>query len=194
MTRSFASGAREARGSRQGRDHLAGLCNRRAEPSARPCQASASYELPAQQPPAWYSTARRAQVVRRDSGYAAVLDQGEIALGATYPTVEWVLKQRMFSLEDALARHASVDPSELRGVLAQLIVAGVIVETEMRSDTPLGRRPHPHQVLAHDVEPDPALPPHRFAFQRGDLIELVDLHPLMLVRDRLSTNVIATKR
>jgi ribosomal protein L16 Arg81 hydroxylase len=94
--------------------------------------APAGYELPAQQPPAWYSIARRAQVVRRDSGYAAVLDQGEIALGATYPTIEWILKQRMFSLGDALARNSSVDPAELRGVLEQLIAAGVIVETEMR--------------------------------------------------------------
>ena len=96
--------------------------------------APADYELPAQQPPAWYSVARRAQVVRRDSGYAAVFDQGEIALGATHPTVEWMLKQRLFSLGDALARNSSVDPAELRAVFKQLIAAGVIVETEMRSD------------------------------------------------------------
>ena len=97
-------------------------------------QRARGYDLPAQQPPAWYSIARRAQVVRRDSGYAAVFDRGEIALGATYPTVEWILKQRMFSLGDALARQSSVDPAELRAVLQQLIAAGVIVETEMRSD------------------------------------------------------------
>ena len=72
--------------------------------------------------------------MRRDSGFAVVLDRGEIALGATYPTVEWILKQRMFSLGDALARHSGVDPAELRAVLPQLIAAGVIVETEMRSD------------------------------------------------------------
>jgi bifunctional lysine-specific demethylase and histidyl-hydroxylase NO66 len=94
----------------------------------------AGYDLPAQQPPAWYSVAHRAQVVRRDSGYAAVFDRGEIALGATYPTVEWLLRQRMFSLGDALARHSSVDPAELRAVLAKLIAAGVLVETEMRTD------------------------------------------------------------
>ena len=93
-----------------------------------------SYDLPTQQPPAWYSIARRAQVIRRDSGYAVVLDRGEIALGATHPTVEWILKQRMFSLGDALARNSSVDPTELRAVLARLIAAGVLVETEMRSD------------------------------------------------------------
>jgi len=94
----------------------------------------AGYDFPAQQPPAWYSVAHRAQVVRRDSGYAAVFDRGEIALGATYPTVEWLLRQRMFSLGDALARHSSVDPAELRAVLARLIAAGVLVETEMRTD------------------------------------------------------------
>jgi lysine-specific demethylase/histidyl-hydroxylase NO66 len=96
--------------------------------------AKADYELPAQLPPAWYSIAHRAQVVRRDTGYVAVTDRGEIALGATHPTIEWILKQRLFSLGDALARHVSVDPAELRAVLAQLIAAGVIVETEMRSE------------------------------------------------------------
>ncbi len=43
--------------------------------------APADYQLPAQQPPAWYSLARRAQVVRRDTGYAAVLDQGRDRTG-----------------------------------------------------------------------------------------------------------------
>jgi ribosomal protein L16 Arg81 hydroxylase len=100
--------------------------------------ALAHYELPAKVPPVWYSIARRAQAVRRDSGYVVVTDQGEIAIGATYPTVEWILKQRLFSLGDALAHHASTDPAELRGVLAQLIAAGVIVQTQMHSDAPQG--------------------------------------------------------
>jgi len=92
------------------------------------------YELPTQVAPTWYSVAKRAQVVRRDSGYVAITDQGEIALGATHPTVEWMVRQRLFSLGDALARHASTDPAELRSVLAQLLAAGVIVETEMKSE------------------------------------------------------------
>jgi Uncharacterized conserved protein len=96
--------------------------------------AHADYELPVQVQPTWYSIARRAQVVRRDSGYVAVTDQAEIALGATHPTVEWILRQRLFSLGDALARHVSTDPAELRSVLAQLIAAGVVVETEMKSE------------------------------------------------------------
>lgn len=96
--------------------------------------AAADYELPTQTQATWYAIASRARVARRDSGYFAVTDRGEIALGATHPTVEWILKQRFFSLEDALARNASVDPTELRSVLAQLLAAGVIVETEMRSD------------------------------------------------------------
>ncbi|HEY6644739.1 cupin domain-containing protein [Povalibacter sp.] len=95
--------------------------------------ASADYGLPVQPSPVWYSIARRAQVVRRDSGYVAVFEEGEIDLGATHPTVEWILKQRLFSLGDALARNTSVDPAELRGVLAQLIAASVIVETKMRA-------------------------------------------------------------
>ena len=96
--------------------------------------------------PAIYDLARtacrrpgtRSRAVRRSSGATAAtspsLDGGEIALGATYPTVEWILKQRMFSLDDALARYSSVDPAELRAVLAKLIAAGVLVETEMRTD------------------------------------------------------------
>jgi bifunctional lysine-specific demethylase and histidyl-hydroxylase NO66 len=92
----------------------------------------AEYDLPEQQPPSWYSIARRAQVVRRDDGFAAVFDGGQVALGATHPTVEWLLQQRMFSLGDALARNSSIDPSELSVVLQQLVAAGVVVETELR--------------------------------------------------------------
>ncbi|HEY4366445.1 MAG TPA: cupin domain-containing protein [Steroidobacteraceae bacterium] len=93
---------------------------------------SPDYELPARTQPSWYSLARKARVVRRDQGFAAIFDGGEIALGAVYPSVEWILQQRMFSLQDALARHCGVDQAELRRVLEQLVRAGVIVETEMR--------------------------------------------------------------
>ena len=92
----------------------------------------ANYELPAQQPPAWYSVALRAQVVRRDQGFAVVFEGGEIPVGAAYPTVEWILKQRMFSVDDALARQAGVDRAALKVDLERLAKAGVIVETEMR--------------------------------------------------------------
>jgi ribosomal protein L16 Arg81 hydroxylase len=93
---------------------------------------AADYELPAQSKTTWYSVARRVQVVRRDRGFAVVFDGGEIALGADYPTVEWMLKQRLFSLEDAIARQPGLDRQELRRDLEQLARAGVIVETEMR--------------------------------------------------------------
>jgi hypothetical protein len=96
--------------------------------------AHAEYELPAQSAATWYSIAARAQVVRRDRGYVAVTDRGEIELGATHATVEWIVKQRFFSLQDALARHARMDTAELRNVLARLVAAGVIVETEMQSE------------------------------------------------------------
>jgi len=95
-------------------------------------RAPADYELPAQAPPAWYSVARRAQVVRRDQGFAVVYDGGELAVGATYPTVEWILKQRMFSLDDALARQPDIERAALKNDLERLARAGVIVETEMR--------------------------------------------------------------
>jgi ribosomal protein L16 Arg81 hydroxylase len=93
---------------------------------------TADYDLPAQRPPAWYSVARKAQVVRRDKGFAVVFEGGEIPVGATYPTVEWILKQRMFSVDDALARQSGVDRAALIEDLERLAQAGVIVETEMR--------------------------------------------------------------
>jgi hypothetical protein len=92
----------------------------------------ADYELPSQRSPAWYSVARRAQVVRRDQGFAVAFEGGEIPVGATYPTVEWILKQRMFSVDDALARQPGGDRAALVADLERLANAGVIVETEMR--------------------------------------------------------------
>jgi hypothetical protein len=95
-------------------------------------RATVDYGLPAQAPVAWYSVARRAQLVRRDQGFFVVYDGGEIALGATNPTVQWILQQKLFSLEDAIARQSSVDRQELRRDLERLIAAGIIVATEMR--------------------------------------------------------------
>lgn len=92
----------------------------------------ADYALPARRPPAWYSVARRAQVLRRDAGYAVAFEGGEIAVGATWPTVEWLLKQRMFSVDDALARQPGVDRAALVADLERLEKAGLLVATEMR--------------------------------------------------------------
>jgi bifunctional lysine-specific demethylase and histidyl-hydroxylase NO66 len=95
-------------------------------------RAPADYGLPARRPPAWYSVAKRAQVVRRDAGFAVAFDGGEIPVGATYPTLEWALKQKMFSVDDALARQPGVDGEGLSTDLVRLEQAGVIVATEMR--------------------------------------------------------------
>jgi bifunctional lysine-specific demethylase and histidyl-hydroxylase NO66 len=95
-------------------------------------RAAADYELPAQAQPSWYSVARPAKVVRRDRGFAVVFDGGEIGLGATYPTVEWILQQRLFSLDDAAARQPGIDRSELRRDLDRLLKAGIVVATEMQ--------------------------------------------------------------
>lgn len=92
----------------------------------------ADYGLPAQAQTLWYSVARRAQVVRRDQGFAVVFDGGEFAIGAAYPTVEWMLKQRVFSVADAATRQPNVDRNALQEDLERLVSAGVIVETEMR--------------------------------------------------------------
>jgi lysine-specific demethylase/histidyl-hydroxylase NO66 len=92
----------------------------------------AGYGLPARHPPAWYSVARRTQLLRRDAGFAVAFEGGEIPVGATYPTVEWLLKQRMFSVDDALARQPGVDRAALAADLERLEKAGILVATEMK--------------------------------------------------------------
>ncbi len=92
----------------------------------------ADYGLPARQPPAWYSVARRAQVVRRDAGFVVTWDGAEIPVGATYPTLEWALKQRMFSVADALTRQPGADRAALLADIERLERAGILVVTEMR--------------------------------------------------------------
>lgn len=92
----------------------------------------AAFGLPERHPPAWFSVARRAQVTRRDAGFAVTFEGGEIPVGATYPTVEWLLKQRMFSVDDALARQPGIDRAALAADLERLEKAGILVATEMR--------------------------------------------------------------
>ena len=92
----------------------------------------AAYDLPAQRAPAWYSVARPARLLRRDAGFAVAFEGGEIPVGATYPTVEWLLKQRLFSVDDALARQPGADRDALAADLERLETAGVIARTEMR--------------------------------------------------------------
>jgi lysine-specific demethylase/histidyl-hydroxylase NO66 len=96
---------------------------------ARP---AADYGLPERRPPAWYSVARRAQVLRRDGGFSVAFEGGEIPVGANYPTLEWALKQKMFSVDDALARQAGGDRSALLADIERLERAGILVATEMR--------------------------------------------------------------
>ena len=80
-------------------------------------------------------------------------------------------------------RHAGQGTAlpEVIGPLAQLRAAARRLATRFRDR--LARRPHPEQVLAHDVEPHPALRIHAQSLDRGDLVQLVDLHPLVLVGD-----------
>ena len=92
----------------------------------------ADYGLPAQAQATWYSVTRRAHVARRDSGFAVVFDGGEIPVGASFPTIEWMLRQRLFSLDDAAARQASVDRAELQRDIERLERAGIVALTEMK--------------------------------------------------------------
>lgn len=89
------------------------------------------YALPRRAPQAWYTVAGKAQFVRRDHGFAVILETGEIPVGALHPTVEWLLQQRRFSFAEAAARQPYVPAAELEGVLQRLVAAGVLIETEM---------------------------------------------------------------
>ena len=70
---------------------------------------------------------------------------------------------------------------EVIGPLAQLRAAAR--RPAHRARGRLARRPHPEQVLAHDVEPHAALGIHAQALDCSDFVQLVDLHPLVLVGD-----------
>ena len=83
-------------------------------------------------PPGIPSRAGLSVTAHAITGFAVAFEGGEIAVGATYPTVEWILKQRMFSVDDALARQPGADRAALASDLDRLERAGVIVATEMR--------------------------------------------------------------
>jgi hypothetical protein len=91
----------------------------------------ATYKLPAQGAPTWYTLARPAQVVRRDQGFSLVFEGGEIGLGALYPTAEWMVQQKRFSVEEAAVRQAGAPRAELFALLGRLVDAGVLQQTEM---------------------------------------------------------------
>jgi hypothetical protein len=71
-------------------------------------------------------------VLRRDSGYAVAHESGEIPVGATWPTLEWALRQKMFSMDDALARQPGGDREALLADIARLEQAGILVATQLR--------------------------------------------------------------
>ena len=127
------------------RDRLAGLADRVKAVMTSPAfaidvlnhqrdlaRSPADYRLPELARATWFSVTRRAHVARRDGGFAVVFDGGELAVGATFPTIEWMLRQRLFSLEDAAVRQASVDRRELERDIERLQQAGILALTEMK--------------------------------------------------------------
>jgi ribosomal protein L16 Arg81 hydroxylase len=92
----------------------------------------AGFDLPRQKRPQFFTPVRRAAVLPRGEGYVAVAEGAEIPLGATYPAIAWLLQQRMFSLDDLMARYPFVDEAELRPVLQAMVKTGVLAETDMR--------------------------------------------------------------
>lgn len=95
--------------------------------------ASPGYDLPAQTAPVWFVVARPGRVVRRDTGFSAVHEGGEIALGSAYPLAEWMLQQARFSRHEALARQPGLPEADAQDLLERLTAAGVLAQTEMVS-------------------------------------------------------------
>lgn len=93
---------------------------------------AAGFDLPARQRAQYFSTAKRGEIHRRPDGFSVQIDGRHIEIGATYPAVGWLLQQRLFSVDDLLARFPFVDDGELRSVLQQLQAAGAIAEADMR--------------------------------------------------------------
>ncbi len=92
---------------------------------------SPDYDLPHRKQPAWFSVIAGGQLVRRPEGVFLLLEGRELSLGALYPTAEWLLQQRRFSLEDAAARQPRTPHAELQALLKRLLEAGVIAEATM---------------------------------------------------------------
>jgi ribosomal protein L16 Arg81 hydroxylase len=90
------------------------------------------FDLPNRQRPQYYSPVKRAHVIQRLDGYTLATEQGEISIGATYPAVEWLLQQRMFSLDDLVARYPFLDEAALQSLLQTLAEVGVVNAVEVR--------------------------------------------------------------
>lgn len=90
-----------------------------------------AYHLPKRDAPVWFTVVTRASLIRRDGGVVLVLNGREVALGSLYPTVEWILQQRRFSLQEAAIQQPRTPPTELHALIKQLIELGVLAETKM---------------------------------------------------------------
>ncbi|MEK8032813.1 cupin domain-containing protein [Ideonella sp. DXS29W] len=90
------------------------------------------FELPSRQRAQYFSTAKRGDIIRRTDGFGVEIDGKHVEVGATYPAVAWLLQQRLFSMEDLLARFPFVDEAEMHAVLQQLLAVDAIVVADMR--------------------------------------------------------------
>lgn len=92
----------------------------------------AGFDLPNQKRPQFFSPARGVQVVQRLEGAFVATGGREIPAGATYPAVAWLLQQRMFSVDEVMARFPFLDESEFQAVLQTLLGIGALVAVDMR--------------------------------------------------------------
>jgi lysine-specific demethylase/histidyl-hydroxylase NO66 len=89
------------------------------------------YDLPNRGAPFWFMVAAPAHLVRRNEGIYLQQEGRELSVGALYPTVDWMLQQRRFSLDEAAARQPHTPAAEFQALLKRLLEAGVLAETKM---------------------------------------------------------------
>ncbi|MEZ5498887.1 MAG: cupin domain-containing protein [Steroidobacteraceae bacterium] len=99
---------------------------------ARLARSTTDYGLPEQPAPSWFSLAKPARLLRNDRGYFVSCESGEFPLADAHIALEWVLGQRLFSLEDALAQQGGLDRATFLVELQKLIDRGIVVPTDMR--------------------------------------------------------------
>lgn len=86
------------------------------------------FGLPGQQRPQYYARARAVEVRNGPEGYALVIEQGELRIGAPWPAIDYLLQQSSASVQELLARFPFVDEPELRAVIQILLTHGIVAE------------------------------------------------------------------
>ena len=91
-----------------------------------------TFDLPNQHRPRYYAQAGSFEFRSSPAGPMICSAHGEQRLGALWPAIDWLLKQRRAaSIEDLMARCPFVDEGELQSVLKALVELGILTEVDI---------------------------------------------------------------